>query len=301
MRWADCCHAIVAATLCIVGSTLATAADQSTYGKVDTFEPGKQYKCVPSADRKSWDCAQTGKATNNDAAPAARHDEPAPAVTAKPTAAPAPIAATPPATTAPRTGKLPSYLLAPGARDSAAPAPVPTPTPVAARKPAETPKPVAAPAVHTFTNPQLAPTVAAPPPAPKTAPPPEPKPAAAIAEKPVSPPSVAPAPAPAHPRAPASDSHGGSSGFLALPGDEYVIELAHAASEDGLSAPAPPRGDVYELHLRQNGADVWLLVWGSFVDVSAARAARGELPANAHAGWPRRIAPLQAEMRRAQE
>jgi hypothetical protein len=316
MRLADRCRTFVA-TLCIVGSALATATDQSTYGKVDTFEPGKKYNCVPSADRKGWDCTQTGKATNNDAVPAVRHDEPASVVPANPKSATPSAAATPPAATTPRTGKLPSYLLAPGASDSAAPAPVATPTPVAAPKPAappapaETPKPVTAPVVHTSTNPQPAPAIPTPPAAPKIAPSPEPKPAAAIAERPASPPPVAAAPTPApvsppaHPHAPASDSAIGSSDFLALPGDQYVIELAHADSEASAAATRAElhlaHGKVYELHLRQNGGDTWLLVWGSFDDVGAARAARGELPADAHAGWPRRIAPLQAEVRRTQE
>ena len=81
--------------------------------------------------------------------------------------------------------------------------------------------------------------------------------------------------------------------------------MAHGEREsDVASARAAlhvPHGEVYELHLRQNGSDNWLLVWGSFADVGAARAARGELPADARAGWPRRVAPLQAEVRRIQE
>jgi septal ring-binding cell division protein DamX len=90
-----------------------------------------------------------------------------------------------------------------------------------------------------------------------------------------------------------------------LSGDHYVIELAHGEREADIAAARAalhvPHGEVYELHLRQNGADAWLLVWGSFEDVGAARAARGELPADVHAGWPRRVAPLQAEVRRVQE
>ncbi len=66
MRWADCCRAAVAA-LCLAGGIDATAADPPAYGKVDTFEPGKKYNCVPSADHKSWDCTQAGKATKDDA------------------------------------------------------------------------------------------------------------------------------------------------------------------------------------------------------------------------------------------
>lgn len=107
------------------------------------------------------------------------------------------------------------------------------------------------------------------------------------------------------PMPPRTAAASGSGAFLNLPGEQYVIELAHAEhAADIATARAAvhvPRGEVYELHLRQNGGDVWLLVWGNFDDVGAARAARGELPADAHAGWPRRVAPLQAEVRRAQE
>lgn len=93
--------------------------------------------------------------------------------------------------------------------------------------------------------------------------------------------------------------------FLALPADQYVIELAHGGSEvevDSMNVH-PAHGDVYKLHLRQNGAEIWLLVWGSFDDVSAARAARAEIAADAAItpGWPRRIGPLQAEVRRVKE
>ena len=84
-----------------------------------------------------------------------------------------------------------------------------------------------------------------------------------------------------------------------------MIELAHGERETDIAATRAAlhlsHGEVYELHFRQNGSDAWLLVWGSFNDVGTARAARGELRTDAHAGWPRRIAPLQAELRHAQE
>ena len=89
---------------------------------------------------------------------------------------------------------------------------------------------------------------------------------------------------------------------MALPGDHFVIEMAHAASKAELDAVKTsthvPNGDLYELHLRQNGADSWLLLWGGFDSIEAARAARNTISASATPGWPRRIAPLQAEARR---
>ena len=298
MPWADCCRA-AAVGLLLAGSVTAAAADPPAYGKVDTFEPGKKYNCVPSADRKGWDCTQTGKATKDDPPPP-RHDEPVPVAAATPPAtAPATPAPQSAPRSAPRTGKLPSYLLAPGASDHAAQVPA-APAPAATAPPATTAEPVAAPEVHTSTNippaaPAALPVAIAPvTPAPKPAP--EPAPAAAAA---VAPTPRAPAPTPA----PTKAVNRGSD-FLDLSGEQYVIELARGDQASIAEARAVlnlPHGQAYELHLRQNGSDTWLLVWGSFDDVGAARAARAELPAEAHAGWPRRVAPLQSEVRRAQE
>jgi hypothetical protein len=302
MHWADVCRAAVV-SLCLAGPVFATAADQPTYGKVDTFEPGKKYNCVPSADRKSWDCTQTGKVTKDDTPPP-RRDEPAPAAPPRPAPATPPAPAQTAPASAPRTGTLPSYLLAPGNAPQAAAAPVP---------PAAPPPPV----VHTSTNPPVAPAApkavpatpapiaeAPPKPAPespKPVSPPPPAPAAPVAK--TEAPAPAPKPAPVAPaRTQAADR---GSDFLELSGEQYVIELARGDSQASIAAAHTalhlPHGQAYELHLRQNGSDTWLLVWGSFDDVDAARAARGELPADVHAGWPRRVAPLQAEVRRAQE
>ena len=106
----------------------------------------------------------------------------------------------------------------------------------------------------------------------------------------------------AAPRAPS-----GNREFLALPGSGFVVELAHGADRGQLDALRdslrPARGTLYTLHMLREGADWWLLVWGSFDSIEAARAARSELPGDAplNAGWPRRIAPLQAEAQRAGE
>src|SRR5215475_12980098 len=37
----------------------ARAAGQD-YGKVETFQPGKKYNCVPTPDHKGWDCRELG-------------------------------------------------------------------------------------------------------------------------------------------------------------------------------------------------------------------------------------------------
>ena len=112
-------------------------------------------------------------------------------------------------------------------------------------------------------------------------------------------------PPPAPSAAAPSKSIGGSRDFLSLPASSYVVELAHGASRAELDAARdaahPARGALYELHLQRDGADWWVLVWGTFDSIDSARAARGELPADAlrNAGWPRRIAPLQAEVQHA--
>ncbi|MDR3389209.1 MAG: hypothetical protein P4L92_19370, partial [Rudaea sp.] len=144
MPWGDRHFTVIAALALAAGSALAHA-DPPGYGKVDTFEPGKKYSCVPSADHKSWDCTQSGKAaTTNSASPP--HDEPAAAKPANPQAAasvaPPPAApASTPAASAPRSSELPSYLKASSASPpAAAPGPIaappPVPVPAAARAPA---------------------------------------------------------------------------------------------------------------------------------------------------------------------
>jgi hypothetical protein len=92
---------------------------------------------------------------------------------------------------------------------------------------------------------------------------------------------------------------------MELAGDHFVIELAHGAHHADLDVARQsirvPRGDVYDVHLHQNGADQWLLLWGSFDTIESARAARTELGSSTSSplGFPRRIAPLQAEARNA--
>ena len=142
---------------------------------------------------------------------------------------------------------------------------------------------------------------------------PAPKPAASSTPASVAAPAAPiakpepPAPTPKPAATARRQTANGGSDFLALPGDQYVIEVAHGERETDIAVSRAAlhlaHGQAYKLHLRQNGNDTWLLVWGSFDDVAAARAARTELSANTSItpGWPRRIAPLQAEVRRTQE
>ena len=239
-------------------------ADPSDYGKVDTFQPGKKYNCVPTADRKGWDCRMSGAAQIPPAA-AAEPEKPARSEPSAP--------ASPPAQAAPRAGALPGYLAAP-AQDNTMQAMPATPAP----------KPAPPPRVQGPMVPAQAPaTAAAPPPAPPPQPAtPAPEPASAVA-----------APPPTTSTPPVD--------FLALPADAYVIELARAATEAELAAPNPIGEKVYKLHLRQNEAEVWLLVCGPYDSLQAARTARDELVAQgATPGWPRRVGPLQTEVRRRQ-
>ncbi len=312
MRWAE----RIAALLALL-ATGTVAGDEPKYGKVDTFEPGKKYNCVPTADRKGWDCVQTGKADIPSSPP------PAP----PPPPPPAPAAAPPPAAPAssPRASDLPSYLSADAAAGGPgphAPKPVPGNAPPAAPAPAET----AAPAPTPKTTPASDAAISTNPPAPRQeplpapSPPPVPPAPASVAEpvaaktespsppeptKPPAPPesNAEPAPAPAATASPHSAL--GARAFLGLPADSYVIELAHGDSEADMNAAAAaatvPRGELYALRFRQNGADRWVLAWGSFDNVDAARSARAELPGGATPRWPRRVGPLQAELRRTGE
>lgn len=242
--------------LALLGAAAIAQADPSDYGKVDTFQPGKKYNCVPTADRKGWDCKVTGAAEIP--------SQPAEPATPPPTAATASSPAP-----APQASALPGYLTRSGANQIMQPMPA-----------ASTPKPAPKPRVK---GPML----------PTRTPAPVHAPAATSAPiaKPASKPASSPAPAVTTP----------TDDFLALPADAYVIELAHAATEADLAAPNPAHEKVYKLHLRQNGADIWLLVCGPYDSLPAARAAREELATQGAApGWPRRIGPLQTEMRRRQ-
>lgn len=227
---------------------VSARAEPADYGKVETFEPGKKYTCVPSADHQGWDCVESGKAPRvTESSPAK-----APASNASPRSS----------------GTLPSYLTNAAAVGS------PSPTPSLPTSPSQPPSAASsapqATAAHTTP--------------------------AATGEVPTH--ATLPRP---------SEARAVSSAFLDLPSEQFVIELGHADRAEELATVragfAPTRGELYELHLRGAEGDRWLLLWGPFPDLESARDARADLVAGGaiRPGWPRRIAPLQAELRHAQE
>ena len=291
MRWAEC--SAFAGALLLAGFA---HADAPAYGKVETFQPGKKYNCVPTADHKAWDCSESGKAAQQQS----REDSPA----AVPASPPIP----PPAEPAPKAGALPSYLAntAAGSRAASTPTPATTADPQLATAPASAPESrvessasttPAVPATPVAETPPAPKPVASAPAAPSRAPEKATVPSSSSSPTAVTEPVAQPVPA-ARIQTPAPRS---DSDFANLSGEQYVLELAHADSAD-IEVPAVPHGKVYKLHLRQNGAGRWLLLWGPFDSVESARAARDEIAAQgATPGWPRRVAPLQAESRRNSE
>jgi hypothetical protein len=103
----------------------------------------------------------------------------------------------------------------------------------------------------------------------------------------------------------------GDDDFLALPSSQFTIQIARAARAgllyaefqrlralgiDGLAERTP-----YIVTLGRGDDQQTLLLWGSFADAAAARAAWDTLPApegGKPPAYPRRIAPLQDEVRR---
>jgi len=253
-------------------------ADAPAYGKVETFQPGKKYDCVPTPDHKAWDCSESGKPAEQ-----SRRESPP---------APQPASNQAPAEPVPKASALPSYLTNAAASRRGATSPAAASAP-AASAPADAPRTVS-PQAQVQTKPvaKTAPSSAAAAEKSPAPPPPAEPPPTAAAEPSAKPAAVA--------RSTASVAQANNA-FANLPGDQYVLELAHADNA-ALDAPAVPRGKVYKLHLRQNGAEHWLLLWGPFDSIESARAARDEIAAQGvTSGWPRRIAPLQAEARRATE
>jgi septal ring-binding cell division protein DamX len=88
--------------------------------------------------------------------------------------------------------------------------------------------------------------------------------------------------------------------LLALPGSGYTVQLAATRSVAGLTALRQKLGiaveDTFVIRVRRDNQDWWLMLWRDFPDLSSARSAAATLSAHG-SFWPRRLAPLQGEVR----
>jgi septal ring-binding cell division protein DamX len=208
---------------------------------------------------------------------------------------PEPESAAPAAPPAPDRPQPSSEVVAPAAE----PLPAPDTPPPAMLQPA--------PAVEPDASPE-------PVPAPEPLPSPEPEPE----PQPLPEPEPAPAPAP-EPRGQPEPAAAAATSTLALPAgpwrveaalgaapDQWTLQLAHGADAATLANLATtlalPGGALHLLPLERDGARWWLLTWGLFETPEQAREAGARLPASEglRGVWPRRMEPLQNEIRRAQ-
>ena len=238
--------------------------------------------CVPQADGNGWDCGKGANAPAPRALPRARS-------ASKSTPPPYLVD---PSRVYPETGVTDSYrppaspaiTAPPRAKAPAAPASEPIVEPIA--KAAE--RPVSPPAAQQ-------PTAALPPAAP------------ADVERPLVKPEPVASPTVIAPKAPSSAPQGvaaesntsrSTADFLALPGSAFTVQLAAARSSSGFAELVLNLGlaaaDTYTIRVRRADEAWWLLLWRDFPDLQRARSAAAGLPGSF---WPRRLAPLQAEMR----
>ncbi len=93
----------------------------------------------------------------------------------------------------------------------------------------------------------------------------------------------------------------GARAFGKLPPAHFTLQLAHASTAENFPELIQQLGidfrQCYVLRVRRDGGDWWVLAYGSFQDVNAAKAALIEVrPApGMTAVWPRRIGNLQGE------
>jgi hypothetical protein len=287
MRRANWTAALLVALSCFAASVIAQPAP---YNTSDTFQPGKKYNCVPTADRKGWDCNEIGKADQPQSAKPVQPTAvpPAPSAPGNVSTAPAPApipSAAAPTTNADPSSRLPTYLTNDSATAPAATTPPPSTLSATAARANAPPVPTEAKPVKPIKSPAIE------------------KPARVVATYPATP--AAPKPTPPRDTPRAINSAGDD--FMSLAGDRFVIELAHASQRSDLATTRDAlhiaQGQFYDVHFLQNGGDAWLLVWGSFDTIQAARSARSDLTQNTSVavGFPRRVAPLQAEARRVSE
>jgi septal ring-binding cell division protein DamX len=88
--------------------------------------------------------------------------------------------------------------------------------------------------------------------------------------------------------------------LLALPGSGYTVQLAATRGIEGFTALRQKLGiaveDTFVIRVRRGNEDWWLMLWRDFPDLASARSAAATLSAHGNF-WPRRLAPLQGEVR----
>lgn len=247
--------------------------------------------CVPDADSSGWVC---GKGAN---APAARPMPRKPR--SQPASSPPPYLIDParlPAVMGPGAyGPAPESRQEPASAEAVATEPVieamparPVPPPAAPEALPQAPAPV------TVTNPE------------PTAPSPATDAAIPAVAEPVAPESriPSPAPAPAAVNSAIRPAHSISSiardatELLALAADAYTVQLIASRSFAGYAELRASLGvaveDTFVIRVRRGNENWWLMLWRDFPDLASARAAAATLKGSY---WPRRLAPLQAEVR----
>lgn len=92
----------------------------------------------------------------------------------------------------------------------------------------------------------------------------------------------------------------GATDLLSLPSGHFTVQLSAASSDRGFDALRRRlglvAGETYVVRVRRDRVDWWLLLWRDFPDLASARAAATALGGGY---WPRRLAPLQAEVQAA--
>jgi hypothetical protein len=250
--------------------------------------------CVPGADGRSWDCGKGENAPAPRSLPSThqRAQPPAPPpFLMDPSRAPAVTGATSVRAPPPMPVSAPQGAVAPPISVA-----VPSPAAQAAAVKANPPQVATAPAsaAEPDSTAAAAPTVATSLDETQPASPPAAKPASV---------AVATATQPAGPdRAVGGrpELSGGAEQLLALAGTGYTVQLAAARSSLGFDDLRRQLGiaaaDTYSVSLRRNGETWSLLLWRSFPDLASARSAAAELRGSF---WPRRLQPLQQEVRAA--
>ncbi len=94
----------------------------------------------------------------------------------------------------------------------------------------------------------------------------------------------------------------GAEDLLALPPDHYTVQLTAARSLTGFTELRQQLNlaveDTFVILVKRGGESWWLMLWRSFPDVASARSAAATI--GTQALWPRRLGPLQTEVRAAQ-